>query len=526
MESSTSHNINFIMNSSGSTFVEPAEPLNSRTVACSAIENICAQVHHTLALFFSIDEDSDALIHFEYFRQGLSRALCHSDLWAGTLQKDARGAFSIHVPKAPNAGVRFHYRDVSRDHTFPSFADFKKAGFPYADGNLDGLSQLRPEDFPVSESDNPTFVTQLTHIKGGLVLSSSFSHLVSDVIRARDFLVEWANQTKLASEGVMSLPAPFPSSISDTSRLSPTPTGPSDFESLQEKAKDLPNFKVMDINDPVGTVSELQSFQPKAHIGPCSEQQEDFLREPISGAWRVLRSDAEAIADFARKSGGRLTYMNVLISFLWSRLFVAKYPNAETQPNETTILNAINIRNRLSPPLPHNYQGAAVDLLRATVPSKFMGAIVSASGDESNKLAEVAIALREANGEWSEKQFMTLLEVIQQTPISPGVIPRGPIDFLVTDHRGFQPLVEASWGPSLGQCEAFREPYIGRAIPTGEIELMPGPKGEIHVLISAERVVLERLSSDTEMRRFSRRLFLAHDFVKSTQKAGRMSARL
>lgn len=514
------------MNSSGSTFVEPAEPLQSRTVACSAIENICAQVHHTLALFFCIGEDSDALAHYEYFREGLSRALCHSDLWAGTLQKDERGAFSVHIPKAPNAGVRFYYRDVSRDHTFPSFADFEKAGFPYADGNLDGLSQLRPEDFPVSESDNPTFVAQLTHIKGGLVLSCSFSHLVADVVRARDFLVQWAAQTKLASEGVTSIPAPLPSTLNDTSRLTPMPSGSSEFEALQEKGKDLPNFKVMDINDPIGTVSELQSFQPKAHIGPCSEQQEDYLREPISGAWRVLRSDAEAIANFARKSGGKLTYMDVLIAFLWSRLFVAKYPIAETQPTETTILNAINIRSRLNPPLPHNYQGAAVDLLRATVPSKSMGAIVSSSDGESDKLAQVALALRKANGEWSEKQFMTLLEIIQQTPVSPGLIPRGPIDFLVTDHRGFQPFLDANWGPSLGQCVAFREPYIGRAVPTGEIELMPGPKGEIHVLISAERVVLERLSADPEMRRFSSRLFLAHDFVKDTQKAGRISSRL
>lgn len=143
-------------------------------------------------------------------------------------------------------------------------------------------------------------------------------------------------------------------------------------------------------------------------------------------------------------------------------------------------------------------------------------------------LKEIVVASRSAQAAaWNEDQYLSLLELTQQTALSPGFIPRGPIDFLVTDHRGFRASFEANWGHVLGAGVAWREPCIERAVSAGEIEFIPGPAdGEIDALISAERIVLKSLSADVEMQKASKRQFLAYDFEQSFEKNASRLARL
>lgn len=484
-----------------------------------------------MANFFRVPEGTDPLQQYEHLRQGLSRALCQQPIWAGILQQDERGAFGVHVPPAPNAGMHFYYSDLSRDPTYPSFDDFEKAGFPYASGGDDGLAGLRPEPFPTTETGQPTGVTQLTCIKGGMVLSSSMSHLFSDVLRARDFLVLWAECTRAVIAGSDFMPSPLPFELNDSSRLHPKPRGPATPESMLERSKQLRNFKLMDINDPMGTVSELQNLQPKAYIPSNLANQEEHLRTHMSGVWHFPKEWFSAASKYAVESepkGVKASSMDVFMAFIWCRLFLAKYPrDAEREPPaESTILSAIDVRRKMSPPLPHRYQGAAVDLLRTKVP---LSALQQANAGDmfgSKHLKQIAIATRDSQAAWSQDEYMCMLELTQQAPLSPGLIPLGPIDFLVTDHRQFRPVFEADFGPGLGVGLAFREPYVGRDIPAGEIEFMPGSNGGIDAFISTERIVLERFSADVEVQRASKRVFLAHDFVKEFKKNASRQARL
>lgn len=220
--------------------------------------------------------------------------------------------------------------------------------------------------------------------------------------------------------------------------------------------------------------------------------------------------------------------MDILVAFMWSRMFLAKYPRDAPcePPSESNIVTAIDIRRKMNPPLPHKYQGAAVDILRATVSSDTLRQANDGDIFESKHLKQIALANRNAQASWDQDKYMILLELVQQTALSPGLIPLGPIDFLVTDHRGFRGTFEANFGSVLGQGVAFREPYIGREIPTGEIEFMPGPNGSIDAFISAERVVVERLSADIEMQRNSKQQFVAHDFVKQFRQNSTIQARL
>lgn len=56
------------------------------------------------------------------------------------------------------------------------------------------------------------------------------------------------------------------------------------------------------------------------------------------------------------------------------------------------------------------------------------------------------------------------------------------------------------WGSGLGRCEAYREPYLGRVLPRGELTLLLScDNGEVNVMFAGEAVVLERLGNDKDM---------------------------
>lgn len=529
-----------VLTSTGTAWVEPIVPVRPRILKCSAVENICAQIYHSLVMFFRLPDDRDALSQYEYMRRGLRHALHQQDIFTGAIKLDERGAFSVAIPPAPHAGMTFRYCDLSRDDTFPGLDDLERDGFPYASGSRDGLAKLRHDSFPTSAEGSPVMVAQVAHIRGGLVLTTSFSHQVVDVVRSRAFLMQWAASTNdikeadIAGHSFVPVPPRLPDSLTDTARLTPPPTAPSDLQTMKRRSKALPNFKLADPLDPAGVEADLQTLQPRCHLPPCDAKTEDYLREIVVGVWHFSRQDMMAIHSAIQHASPntKLSVGDVLVAFLWSRNFVAKYPNDASKtssglygdvPKNSTILSTIDVRRRLNPPLPPNFMGAAVDFLRVAVPS----AALKDSADYPRGLARVASAMRQSNTTWDEAKYMTLLELVQQTPASPGLIPRGPFDLIVTDHRRFTGIVDSDWGLGLGQCVAFREPYICRTIPTGEITLMPGKtNGNVEVMIASERAVLQRMSMDPMMRRFSTCQFLLHDVVQRYRKQARQSARL
>ena len=113
---------------------------------------------------------------------------------------------------------------------------------------------------------------------------------------------------------------------------------------------------------------------------------------------------------------------------------------------------------------------------------------------------------------------MTLLSLSQRTPFSPGFVPRGPIDVLVTDHSRGSSVLEADWG-GLSSPVAYREPQLGRDPPAGKVTIMPRCKnGDLEVMISAEKVVLDRLKQDADLSMRSDLIFLLHDVVAEKKK--------
>jgi hypothetical protein len=281
-----------IFTSSGSAWVQPIIPHEPTTFSCSAVENILAQVYPTPSFFFPLRGTEDVFAIYENLRQGLSRLLYQQPHLAGTLRQDDRGFFSVEIQEAPNAGVRFHFKDLSGDPTFPSFEQLAKSGFAFADGDLDGLSKLRPDPFPDCIDGGPVAITQLTHLKGGLVLTYSYSHMIGDLVQGLEFGVEWAYHHRMVAEAAARgwpsppIPAQVPREFTDRTRLTPSERSPLTLEELRSRGASFPNFKVIDPTDFVGLAQEIKQIVPEATLFPQEEGREDQLRVRSLGTWR------------------------------------------------------------------------------------------------------------------------------------------------------------------------------------------------------------------------------------------------
>ncbi|RMY91270.1 hypothetical protein D0864_01895 [Hortaea werneckii] len=467
-------------------------------------------------------------------RQALSRLLFEIPILSGIIRVDDRGANSVEIPEAPRAGTRLHFRDLSQDAEFPNYDQLAQSGFPFADGEGDGLKELRPDPFPAAQDGDPVVVPQVTLLKGGIAVYCAYSHLVGDLVIGRDIVVRWAANTRAIAEAATSakpcppVESPFAADLMDRSRLTPMNSHALSIEELRRRGNKLGAFKPLDPTDVAGTLAELQNLMPKAHIPTAAEHDEDRLRETTVGVWRFSRKqlkDIQAMAQQGAPSGARLTTMDAFTAFLWQRFFCAKYGGRDTNgsmPEDSTCCFAGDVRRRLEPPLPQNYLPAAVDVFKAKLWSKEL-----LPSDQASGLGKTATVLRQVNDNWNREEYLTLLELVHRSPQLPCFIPRGPMDLLITDHSRAAAIVSTSWGPGLGKPAAFREPYLGRSIPAGEITILPRwENGDIEVMIAGETVTMERLSSDAMMNKASERQFIKHDVVHAAKNTHVVKARL
>ncbi|KAI7268676.1 hypothetical protein KC345_g7631 [Hortaea werneckii] len=519
---------------SGSAWVEPVRTIQPETVQCSAVENLCARVYPSPVCFFPLQPDDGAYQHFRHMRQALSRVLFEIPILSGIIRVDARGANSVEIPEAPRAGTRLHFRDLSQDAEFPTYDQLAQTGYPFADGEGDGLKELRPDPFPGAQDGDPVVVPQVSLLKGGIAVYCAYSHLVGDLVIGRDIVVRWAANTRAIAEAAASAKSSplvepqFAPDLMDRSHLIPKNSDMLSIEELQQRGNTLGGFKPLDPTDVAGTMAELQNLMPKAHIPPAAVHDEERLRETTVGVWHFSMKQLKEIQAMAQQSapcGTKLTTMDVFTAFLWQRFFCAKYGGRDTDgsmPEESTCCFAGDVRRRLDPPLPQNFFPAAVDIFRAKLGSEEL-----LPSDQASGLGKIATVLRQVNDNWNREEYLTLIELVHRSPQLPCFIPRGPMDLLITDHSRAASIMSTSWGPGLGKPAAFREPYLGRSIPAGEMTILPRwENGDIDVTIAGETVIMERLSSDAMMKKASERQFIKHDVIHAANNTNVMKARL
>jgi len=265
--------------SAGSSWVQPLLPVQARSLPCSAIENLCARVYPSPIFFFPLKPNDGPLQHYAHLARGLSRVFNQLPFLAGRLRQDKRGAFSIEIPTSPEAGARFYYADLSKDFTFPSFRELQAACFPYGDGQFDGCSRLRPNPFPEREDGCPVIVPQLSHVRGGLILTCSYSHLIGDLLMLPTWCNNWALQTRevasAAADGRAEVPAPFECAdyMIDRTRLTPPNPGLMSFEELKHLSKKIPDWLLVDPTNAV-VLENMRSIVPPAYVEPSQSATE------------------------------------------------------------------------------------------------------------------------------------------------------------------------------------------------------------------------------------------------------------
>lgn len=505
-------------------------------IQLSAMDQLCAHVYPCPTYFWRLQPGDNPLTHFEHLRAGLSRVLYLQPHLAGVHRINQRGAYSIEIPPAPYAGTRFIYRDLSNDDTSPSFDELEAAGFPLADGNLDGLAKFRPDPYPTCEDGDPIIIQQLTHLRGGLVLTTSYSHMVGDLVQGISLGRTWAAMTQAIAEAARAgkpeppLPEPLPANLMDRSPLIPKNSDPLSMEELTKMVEIVaPESVALDPSNPEKMLKLFTEMFPPAYISEKDKSIEDELRTTRAGIWHFTPRSLAMIKQDALSAsppGEKFTSIDALSAFLWQRFIVAKYqpgseeeaPNSNLGGNETAqasrhipsvsqVVFAGDARRRPAVPLPQTYLGVCVDLFRVKLPMKEVLPLTSSEPMKSG-LAKASIGLRHTNGQWSESRWRRKLELSWRAPVSPGLVPKGPIDLLMTDHTRGKVVTTMDWGPGLGPTLAIREPYFGRTCPLGEITLLPRADGGVEAVISGETVTMLRLLADGEMKRVSRNVFL------------------
>ncbi|KAJ3482120.1 hypothetical protein NLG97_g7651 [Lecanicillium saksenae] len=492
------------------SWVQPAGPVKPGLVQLSTLDNLTARVYPCPALFFPLQPNVDPRRLYEACARGLARYMHEKPHLAGIHVTDESGRTSIEVRPAPYAGGKFPYHDHREVRSMPSYSEMKKFGWPFGDGDRDGLGALRLGNFPSQgfQTGDPLLIPQFNVLRGGIVLTVCASHIIGDSVQGRDYILGWARQTNAVAtawakgEPEPPLPDQVPANLLDRSRFLPAVQTEHDLDNLAAKATDIPNWTFLDPRDPEEIGRLVGELFTKARLtdDDLSKYSEDVLREPSMCVWAFPKESLTKLKSAvlgALGDGAKLSTVDCLTSFAWQRFFAAKWAPGLSGPGsipETTrIVYAGSVRTRLSPPLPLNYLPACVDIFPVSERS------VEAATTSPQSLARMASLVRGSGKAWSMDAFTKLLETAQMHPMNPGLIPKGPLDAFVTEHTRLHDALLESWGPDMGSCEAFREPYVGRDIPSGEITLLPTPTGDVQVMFAGEAVVMERLKRDPHM---------------------------
>ncbi|QGI85869.1 unnamed protein product [Fusarium fujikuroi] len=491
------------------SWVEPAGPIQPSIVKCSALDNLTASVYPSPTHFFLLEPGTDTRQLYQDCKQGLSRCIYEHPHLAGIIRKDETGRYAIEIQEAPHAGTNFWYLDHRHDADVPSYTELKINGWPFGDGEEDGLGKLRPKDFPYVQDGDPVIAPQFNVVKGGIVLTMSITHVIGDLVQFMDFLRSWSENTnaiataRLDGQPVPPLPQQISADLIDRSLLTPDVGIEEDLAKLGARAEKLQYLDMLDPRYPEEVAEKVSNIFTKARLtnDDLVRFTEDELRALSCSVWTFTQSSIKQLQHMIQEvlpSGSKVSSTDCLTAFAWNRLFGAKYApglsGRDPLPETSKIVFAGSIRRRLTPPLPNNYMPACVDLFPVSMNTRDF------ISPDPKTLAHAAVAIRNSNNAWSEEAFREMLEIAHSHPINPGLIPKGPIDALVTDHTRASAAMLSSWGPELGSCEAFREPYLGRIPPHGEITLLPRwNNGNVEVMFAGEAVVMERLRDDQLM---------------------------
>jgi hypothetical protein len=320
------------------------------------------------------------------------------------------------------------------------------------------------------QASQPVFASQANFTEGGLLLTVGVHHSVCDAFGLDAILETWAlNTSAVATSRSFSEYDPI---SNDRMPLS---------QGLPAKIADFPEYIIA----PSPPADGPQMGFPAFEMPPMTSKIFYFSPEHLTG----LKKAAKAYST-----------NDAVCAFFWHHLTLARNPNTDASENDKTsnVCFAVNIRSRISPPLPPTYLG------NASIAAITQRLSVSSLKGSGSGLAVAAAAIRSAVNN-SKKPI--------RVPLTIGLLNSRPNtqDFKFACHGFLGPdmtatswadigVMKRQWGV-LGNPEAFRMPYEGA---DGAIAVLPRlDDGGLEVMAALETSAMERMVKNEEFVRFA-----------------------
>ncbi|KAI3573533.1 transferase [Fusarium oxysporum f. sp. albedinis] len=395
-------------------------------------------------------------------RQGLAYTANSISWIAGTIApeegEDPKNR-RIEIINSPG-GVSFPCKDLT--NILPSYAELKARNFPLSEFPT---AKLGPIDVMPQGPDQPVFAAQANFIQDGLLLTIGVHHSACDASALDAIMNTWSHNTAAAS---------------GSSKSFSTFDGPSNDRKPHMQGMpgaDLDNFpEYVLMPTPHADAQGMPTFQ----LPPLSSRLFHFSPETLTN----LKATAAAFSTH-----------DALCAFVWQRMTMARMRSGVfTDPAsdaETSALGfAVNVRNRMSPPLPPTYLGNAS--MACLTEKLTVSTITSDSG-----LPRVAAAIRKSVGAFNSPNRVPLtIGLLNSRP--------DPTDFKLAYNAFLGPdIVATSWADlrvyendwgTMGMLDALRIPGEGA---DGVITILPRLKdGSLEVVVALATAAMEMLLED------------------------------
>ncbi|EWZ48932.1 hypothetical protein FOZG_04401 [Fusarium oxysporum Fo47] len=361
-------------------------------------------------------------------------------------------------------GFMFPYKDLT--DVLPSYAELRERNFPLAEFTT---VQVGPIDVMPQGPNQPVFAAQANFVKGGLLLTVGVHHSACDASALDAILSTWSHNTAVASGGSGSF-STLDGPSNDRSPLMEGDLGNADVAAF-------PEYVLMPTpHSTEGDLSSMSGFQ----MPPLASHLFHFSPKSLT----KLKAEAGAFSSH-----------DALCAFIWQRMTLARMHSGvfNDPPGDSTsrFCFAVNIRNRMSPPLPPSYMGNAS-----------MGCVTKkisvASMISNNGLKQASAAIRRSLNDFnSPRRITSTIGLLGSRP--------DPTDFKLS-FNGFLGLdvVESSWadlgvyghqwGDAIGTLDAVRIPGEGS---DGTMMILPRLKdGGLDVVVGLSTAAMEKLIED------------------------------
>ncbi|KAG5747360.1 hypothetical protein H9Q70_009953 [Fusarium xylarioides] len=370
-------------------------------------------------------------------------------------------------------GFMFPYKDLT--DTLPSYAELRDRNFPLAEFTT---AQVGPIDIMPQGPNQPVFAAQTNFLEGGLLLTVGVHHSACDASALDAILSTWSHNTAVASGG------------------------PGSFSTFDVPSNDRSPLMEGDLGNADITVFSGYALMPTPHSteGDLSSMS-GFQMPPLAS--HLFHFSPESLVKLKEEAGAFSSH-DALCAFIWQRMTLARMHSGvfSDPPGENSTSRfcfAVNIRNRMSPPIPPSYLGNAS---MGCVTEKI--SVASIISDNGLKQASAMIR-RSLNDFSSPGRVTSTIGLLRSRP--------DPTDFKLSFNGFLGPdVVESSWadlgvyghkwGDAIGTLDAVRVPGEGS---DGTMMILPRLKdGGLDVVVGLSTAAMEKLLKDEEFASFTR----------------------